>query len=109
MRVTFQKRGSHRLAQRWRSLVGIGLFVPGCTVATFTNEHDPSATNADVAIVNNRWSCPFCIGLIQQENGTVVFDVKKNGATDPLRLTPGNYVISAGYKDPYSGRAASML
>jgi hypothetical protein len=77
-------------------------------VATFTNESSPSGTSADVAIVNNRWSCPFCIRWIRQEDGTTIFDVGKNGATDPLRLTPRSYVISAGYKDPYSNVAADM-
>ena len=38
----------------------------------------------------------------------MIFEVKKNGATDPLRLTPGSYVISAGYQDPYSTKAASL-
>jgi hypothetical protein len=89
--------------------MGIVLCAPGCTVATFTNESSPSGATADVAIVDNRWSCPFCIRSISRpEDGAVIFEARKNGARDPLRLTPGSYVISAGYKDPYSNVAADM-
>jgi hypothetical protein len=95
------------LVRGWRVLIGIALFVPACTVATFTNEERSNGTDADVAILNNRWGCPFCIGWIRRD-GTVIFDITKNGATDPLRLAPGNYVIFASYKDPYSGIAAGM-
>jgi hypothetical protein len=98
-------RGSRDL----RILILALLFVPGCTVATFTNSEGPARTNEEVATVNNRWACPFCIRWIQRsEDQVVVFDVQKSGAVNPLRLTPGRYVIVAGYDDPVLNSRASM-
>jgi hypothetical protein len=87
-----------------------GLFVAsGCTVATFANYHGPARPNEDVAIINNRWGCPFCIRSIERaEDRAEVFDVQKTGAANPLRLTPGRYHIVAGYSDPFISSRAVM-
>lgn len=81
-----------------RLLVGLALEVlilSGC-FSSFIAPDSAARPDQDVAIINNRWGCPFCVRSIRRtEDDILVYEARRDGRNrNPLKLTPGRHQIS---------------
>ena len=76
-------------------LVGLALEVlvlSGC-FSSFIAPDSAARSDQDVAIINNRWGCPFCVRSIRRtEDDILVYEASRDGQeVHPLKLMPGRY------------------
>jgi hypothetical protein len=85
------------------AVICFSLGVPGCALPTFPafrNYDEQTLADQQVATIENRWGCPWCIDQLSGADGSLLYDVKKDGGMDPFKLTPGTYLVRISYQGP---------
>jgi len=79
----------------------LSLVIASCAVPTFTNDDGSTSSDQQAAtIVNKSWACPFCVEQISAADGKLLYDRRRDGYMDPLKLTPGTYMVGIKLEAP---------
>jgi hypothetical protein len=85
------------------------LILSGC-FSSFIAPDSAARPDQDVATINNRWGCPFCVQTIRRsEDGALVYEARRDGReVNPLKLAPGPHHISVAWWNVFAGKGASL-
>jgi len=77
------------------------VFLTSCaipTFPTFTNYDRLELSDQQVATIENRWGCPWCIKQVSGADGILLYEVNRDRAKDRFKLTPGTYLVRIAYQ-----------
>ncbi|MGE0117475.1 MAG: hypothetical protein AB7S71_04695 [Dongiaceae bacterium] len=75
----------------------LGCAACGLTAPDMTAYQGPDLGDQQLAVVENRGDCPFCIVSIERE-GYLYFDASRDGLRKSVKLAPGAYEVTYEYR-----------
>jgi hypothetical protein len=91
--------------------LALEVFILSGCFSSFIAPDSAARPDQDVAIINNRCGCPFCVRWIRRtEDNILVYEARRDGQdVNPLRLMPGRHQISVVWWNLYSRKGVSRL
>jgi hypothetical protein len=94
----------------------IALLLQGCVFfgffPTFKAYPGPERADQELAILENRWGCPFCVDRILGEldraqiDRPLVYSRPRDGEVASFKLVPGTYLIEYSFATPQISRVS---